>query len=142
MTPASVQRQSGTTTWTDEDLDRNGQAEELDLAPRRPDGTLHSFATMWVVRANGGLYVRSAGGPERPWFRHALATGSGRIRAGGVEVDVQFAEAGPDAHSAIDSAYHEKYDRYGATIVGHVTGPEAYPVTVRLIPATEERSSI
>lgn len=140
MTWASDERQSDAIAWTAEDLDRIGQAEELDLAPRRPDGSLQSFTTMWVVRANGGLYVRSAGGPKRPWFRHAQATGAGRIRAGGVEVDVQFAEAGPDAQSAIDEAYHEKYDRYGATIVGHVTGPDAYPVTVRLFPAAEGRS--
>ena len=128
-------------TWTAEELDRIGRSEELDLAPRRMDGTLRSFTTMWVVRSHGGLYVRSAGGPERPWFRLAQATGNGRIRAGGVEADVRFAEAGPDAHSAIDAAYHEKYDRYGATIVGHVTGPDAHAFTVRLVPATEERSS-
>ena len=29
----------------------------------------------------------------------------------------------------IDAAYHEKYDGYGANIVGHVTGPDTYPVT-------------
>ena len=28
----------------------------------------------------------------------------------------------------------DKYDRYGSMIVGHVTGPEAQPVTIRLIP--------
>jgi hypothetical protein len=128
-------------TWTVANLDRIGQAEELDLAPRRPDGTLHSFTTMWVVCANGDLYVRSAGGPKRPWFRRAQATGNGRILAGGVEADVQFAEAREDAQPAIDAAYHKKYDRYGASIVGHVTGPDAYPVTVRLIPVTQERSS-
>jgi hypothetical protein len=127
-------------TWTAEELDRIGQAEELGLAPRHPDGTLHSFTTMWVVCANGDLYVRSAGGPKRPWFRHAQATGNGRIRAGGVEVDVHFAEATSDAQRAIDAAYHEKYDRYGANSVGHVTGPDARPVTVRLVPAEDERN--
>src|ERR1019366_3192611 len=97
---------SGTMTWTAEQLDRIGQAEELQLAPRRPDGTLRSFTTMWVVCAGGDLYVRSAGGPKRPWFRHAQATGNGRIRAGAVEVDVHFAEATPDAQPTIDAAYH------------------------------------
>ena len=96
---------------------------------------------MWVVRADGALYVRSAGGPQRPWYRHALETHRGRIRAGGVETDVRFVEAAPDAQSAIDAAYHAKYDRYGATIVAHVTGPGARPVTVRLVPAEDERSA-
>jgi threonine dehydrogenase-like Zn-dependent dehydrogenase len=45
-----------------------------------------------------------------------------------------FAEATAEAHTEIDAAYHAKYDRYGATIVGHVTGPDAQPVTIRLTP--------
>ena len=40
---------------------------------------------MWVVRVGDDLYVRSAGGPGRPWYRNALASGAGRIRAAGIE---------------------------------------------------------
>ncbi len=129
------------TTWTADQLARIGDAEELHLAPRRTDGTLRSFTTMWVVRANGELYVRSAGGPQRPWYRHALASRRGRIRVDGIEANVSFAEADPDAQAAIDAAYHAKYDRYGPAIVGHVAGPSAHAVTVRLLPAQEERTS-
>ncbi len=110
------------------------------MAPRRTDGTLRTFTTMWVVSVEGDIYVRSAGGPQRPWLRHALATHLGQIRAGGIEADVRFTEATPDAQPAIDAAYHAKYDRYGANIVGHVTGPDAHPVTVRLVPADDERN--
>jgi hypothetical protein len=77
--------------------------------------------------------VRSAGGPGRPWYRRAKANGAGRIRARGLEADVTFAEATADAHADIDAAYHAKYDRYGLTIVGHVTGADAEAVTIRLI---------
>jgi hypothetical protein len=35
--------------------------------------------------------------------------------SGGVEVDVRFADAIPDAQPAIDAAYHAKYDRYEAS---------------------------
>jgi hypothetical protein len=141
MTSSSTEPQGITGKWTADQLERIGQAEELRLAPRRPDGALHSFTTMWVVCANGELYVRSAGGARRPWFRHAQATHQGQIRAGGVEVDVRFTDAAPDAQPAIDAAYHAKYDRYGANIVGHVTGPDTYPVTVRLLPAQDERNA-
>ena len=82
-------------------------------------------------RAGDDVYVRSAGGPGRPWYRRAKASGAGRIRGGGLEADVTFAEAMADAHADIDAAYHAKYDRYGLTIVGHVTDAEA--VTIRLI---------
>jgi len=64
-----------------------------------------------------------------------LASGNGRIRAGGVEVDVTFDTATADApHDAIDAEYHAKYDRYGPGPVGHVTGWLAAPVTIRLVP--------
>jgi hypothetical protein len=121
-------------TWTEQDLSRIGRAEELQLASLRPDGSLRPYVTMWVVRTGDELYVRSAHGPDNPWYRRAKTAGAGRIRAGGVERDVTFAEAASDEHPAIDAAYHAKYDRYGAAIVGSVVGKQARDVTVRLLP--------
>lgn len=120
--------------WTNDELTRIGGAEELQLASVRPDGMLRPYVTMWVVRAGDELYVRSAYGPNNPWYRRAKASGAGRIRAGGLERDVTFAEAAPGVHSAIDAAYHAKYDRYGPGIVGSVVGPEAQAVTIELVP--------
>lgn len=122
------------TTWTSDELARIGGAEELRLASVRPNGTLRPSVTMWVVRAGDDLYVRSAYGPDNPWYRRARASGAGRIRAGGLERDVSFADASPDAHAAIDAAYHAKYDRYGPRIVGSVVGPAAAAVTLKLVP--------
>lgn len=119
--------------WSDDELDRIGDAEALQLASTRADGSLSPYTTMWVVRAGDDIYVRSAGGPESTWYRRARASGAGRIHPGGVERDVTFAEAKADAHAAIDAAYHAKYDQYGSTIVGHVAGPAAKAVTVRLV---------
>ncbi len=129
-----------TETWTDDELRRVGGAEELQLASERPDGTLRRYVTMWVVRAGDELYVRSAYGPDNPWYRRARASGVGRIRAGGVERAVTFADAAPNLHSAIDDAYHAKYDRHGPRIVGTVVGPQAAAVTVRLLPHDKVRS--
>ncbi|MET7398786.1 DUF2255 family protein [Dactylosporangium sp. NPDC005572] len=122
--------------WTDEELDRVGDADELQLASRRADGTLRPYVTMWVVREGHQMYVRSAYGPDNPWYRRARASGIGRIRAGGVERDVTFADAAADAHAGIDAAYHVKYDRYGPAYVGPVVGAKAAPVTIRLVPAS------
>jgi hypothetical protein len=116
------------------DLVRIGDAEEVAVASRRADGTLGPYTTMWVVRVGDDLYVRSAGGPNRPWYRHAIASGAGRIRAGGIEKDVTFASAPPDVHPAIDTAYQAKYARYGPHIVGSVVGERARAVTLRLVP--------
>ena len=123
--------------WTNDDLDWIGSSEELDLASRRMDGTLSAFVTMWVVRVGDDLYVRSAGGAGRPWYRRALAADAGAIQAGGVERQVTFASAEPGVHEAIDDAYHARYDRYGPKIVSSVVGATAHDVTIRLVPAGE-----
>jgi hypothetical protein len=118
-----------------DDVVEIGNATELQLASRRGEGTLGPYTTMWVVRVDDDVYVRSAGGPGRAWYRHALASGIGRIRAGGFEANVVFEDASATAdHDATDAAYHAKYDRYGPGPVGHVTGRDAHSVTVRLVP--------
>jgi hypothetical protein len=120
--------------WTNDELEKVGNAEELQLASIRPDGTLRRYVTMWVVRAGDALYVRSAYGPDNPWYRRAKESGAGRIRAGGLERNVTFADAAPEVHAAIDAAYHAKYDRYGPGIVGTVVGAAAEAVTLKLVP--------
>ena len=121
-------------TWTGDELGRIGAAEELQLASLRRAGTPRPYVTMWVVRAADDLYVRSAFGPDNAWFRRAKAGGAGRIRAGGLERDVTFAEPALGVHAAIDAAYHSKYDRHGPRIVGTVVGPDAEAVTIKLVP--------
>lgn len=122
--------------WPGDELDRIGAALELSLASHRADGSLRPFVTIWVVRVGDSLYVRSAHGPDHPWFRRAKASGSGRIRAGDVERDVLFTEPPSDAalHDGIDAAYHAKYDSFGAEMVGLFVGPHAVAGTLRVTP--------
>ena len=128
-------------TWTPQELDRVGRAQELQLASKRRQGGFSKYVTMWVVRVGDNLYVRSAYGPENPWYRRARSAGQGRVRAGGVERDVTFASADATIQADIDAAYHAKYDRYGPQIVGSVTGPHAHAVTVRLATAGQRDPS-
>ena len=129
-----VMRGAPMIAWTEEELVHVGEAQELQLTSERPDGTFRPYVTMWVVRVDDQLYVRSAYGPDNPWFRRAKASGVGRIRAGGLEWDVTFADAAPGVHVDIDAAYHAKYGRYGPEIVGTVVGPQAHGVTIKLVP--------
>jgi hypothetical protein len=122
------------TAWTNEELDTIGGADELQIASRRPDDTLRPYVTIWVVRTNGDLYVRSAYGSNNPWFRRAQASGTGRIRAGGLERDVAFDAPVQSAPADIDLAYHAKYDHYGPAIVAGIVGADAAPNTLRLTP--------
>ena len=120
-------------SWSAEQLAAIGDAVEFELASRRHDGSLRPYVTMWVVRVGDDIFVRSAGGPDRPWYRHARSSGTGRIRAGGIEAEVTFGLAPDDGHQAIDAAYHAKYDRFGPGPVGHVTGPDSHRLTIRLV---------
>jgi len=121
------------TAWTADEISAIGGSDELDLASLRPDGTLRAFVTMWVVRSGDDLYVRSAYGPDNPWFARALRSGTGRIRAGGLEADVRFEEPATTLADQISAAYHAKYDRFGARMLGTVVSPEAARSTLRLV---------
>ena len=78
-------RRTTMTDWTEDELERLGGAEELRIASLRPDGTQRPYVIIWVVRAGDDLYVRSAYGADNPWFRRAVASGIGRVKAGGLE---------------------------------------------------------
>jgi hypothetical protein len=49
---------------------------------------------------------------------------------------VTLTEVAPEAHAAIDAAYHAKYDHHGPAIVGTVVGAQAALGTLRLVPRT------
>jgi hypothetical protein len=123
------------TTWTSDELNRIGTAEELNIASRRRDGTLRNSVTIWVVRVGDALYVRAVNGRARGWFRGILTRHEGRIRAGGIEKDVTFVEADADSnlHHQIDAAYGAKY-RHLAQYVPPVVTPEARAATIKLVP--------
>ncbi|MFD1507614.1 DUF2255 family protein [Georgenia yuyongxinii] len=121
-------------TWTPDELDKVGRAEELQVSSLRRDGSARPFVTIWVVRAAEDIFIRSAYGPENGWFRRALASGSGRVRAGGVEKNVTFEQVGQELQEAVDAAYHAKYDRHGPRIVNTVVGPGSELTTIRLVP--------
>ena len=122
-------------TWTSDELKKIGAAEELQIAGRRPDGTLRDLTTIWVVRVGDDLYVRSVYGRTSAWFRGVLARHEGHIRAGGVDKDVAFIEEDdPAINAQIDAAYRAKYRRYAQSIIDSIISPQARAATVKLTP--------
>jgi hypothetical protein len=92
------------TTWTSDQLTRIGSAEELEIAPRRRDGSLARPRTIWVVRQGDDLYVRSVNGRASDWFRGTQAHHEGHIQAGSVSRDVTFADPSDDIGDDLDTA--------------------------------------
>jgi hypothetical protein len=122
------------TEWTSDELARIGSAQELELASERADGTLRNPRTIWVVRLGDDLYVRSMYGRSGGWFPGTQVRHQGHLRAGGVDMDVTFADADPNLNDQIDAAYREKYRRYGPNIIGGVVNPGARAATIKLVP--------
>ena len=122
-------------TWTNNELTRIGSAEELQIAARRDDGTLRNPVTIWVVRLDNDLYVRSVNGRTSAWFRGVQVRHEGHIQAGGVEKDVNFVEVDADQpiNDQIDTAYRTKYHRYAASIVNTVLTTKARAATIKLV---------
>jgi hypothetical protein len=124
------------TTWTKDELTRIADADELELASQRRDGSLRNAVTMWVVRDGENLYVRSIHGREGVWYRGTQIRHEGHIDAGGVSRDVKFGDASkdPGLNKRIDAAYRTKYRRFGDDIVGSVVSPDARTSTIKLEP--------
>ena len=123
------------TTWTKDELNKIGTAEELEIESLRRDGTLRKPVTIWVVRVGDDLYVRPIHGRTSAWFRGVQTRHEGHIRAGGVDKDVAFVEeADPDINEQIDAAYRTKYRRYAASIINTTVSPEARSATIKLVP--------
>ena len=122
------------TTWTTDELNKIGNAEELQFASMRGDGTLRNRVTIWVVRVADDLYIRPVNGRDG-WFRGVADRQQGRIWAGGVEKDVRFVEidSSDTVNDQIDSAYGSKYSHY-PQYVPPVLTPKAKAATLKLEP--------
>jgi hypothetical protein len=123
-----------TTTWTSDELRRIETADELEIAPRRRDGTLRTPVPVWVVRAGDDLYVRAAYGARSGWHRAARASREAWIRAGGAEKDAAVEDGDPAVDDEVDAAYRAKYGRYAVSIVDGITNAQARSTTLKLVP--------
>jgi hypothetical protein len=126
-----------TTAWSPEELERIGRAEELEIAPKRPDGTMLRWVPIWVVGISDQVYVRTWHRRENGWFGRVVSSGRARIRVAGLEVDVIVEDIGAgtaEQRTGVDVAYRAKYRRYGDTTVDRMVADDAVAATLRLSP--------
>jgi hypothetical protein len=120
-------------SWTSDELDAIGMADELEISPVRDDGTRQKPVTIWAVRNGDDLYVRSVNGRTSSWFRGAQARHEAHVSAGGVDKDVRLVETN-DADDEVDAAYRAKYDRYADAVVDSIVSENARSATLKLVP--------
>ena len=120
--------------WSDDELRRIADAEELEIAPVRRNGELRSATPIWVVRADDDLYVRAAYGSGSGWYGVARTSRRARISAGGVERNVAIEDADESVFGAVDAGYRSKYGSRYAGIVETINDAEHRATTLRLVP--------
>src|SRR4051812_33834091 len=121
-------------SWSHDELDKIGNADELEIASLRRDGTLRKSRTIWAVRVGDDLYVRSVNGRASDWFRGTQTRHEGRIEAGGVRKDVTFEDVDPGIQDRIDEEYRNKYRRYSKNIVDSTLTEKARSATLKISP--------
>jgi hypothetical protein len=121
--------------WSTGELEQIASRDELDVAPRRSDGTLTKPRIVWMVRVGGEVYVRSVRGAEGSWYRTTRGSGEGHVSTGTVDRDVAFSdvEDSDGLQDRIDAAYRAKYSRYPGPVAS-ITADKARATTMRLIP--------
>jgi hypothetical protein len=119
--------------WNPTELAQIAAAPEIEVSSLREDGALTKPVTIWAVRVEGELYVRSVRGGAGGWYRAAVRRHEGRIEAGDVAVDVAFEDAPHHLDAEIDAAYKEKYG-YPSDPVDSINTAEAQATTTRIVP--------
>jgi hypothetical protein len=122
------------TAWTSDELSKIAGVDEIQIAPRRADGTLRNPVIVWVVAVGGRLYVRPVAGRDAAWYRGTQVLHEGHVRGGGIDKDVTFVDAPHDVNDALDAAYRAKYGRYPANIVNSIVTPQARSATLEVVP--------
>src|SRR5215831_10997003 len=97
-------------TWSQEELNRIAEADDLHISPFREDGVTYGTPTwIWSVAVDDALYVRAYNGQNSRWYKAALRQKAGRITAAGATKEVTFEPVGGPIHDRIDDAYRRKY---------------------------------
>jgi hypothetical protein len=119
--------------WNPTELERIASTREIEVSALRDDGALTKPVTIWAVRVEGELYVRSVRGGGGGWYKAAEQRHEGRIEADTTAVDVTFEDAPHHLDQEIDEAYKAKYG-YPSSPVDSITTDAAQATTIRVVP--------
>lgn len=121
------------TAWSEDELRKIAEADDLHISPFREDGVTYGTPTwIWSVMVDDALYVRAYNGQNSRWYRAALRQQAGRITAAGITKEVTFEPVDGQIKDLIDDAYRAKYQ--GSPYLGPMIGARARSATVKVMP--------
>ncbi len=119
--------------WSDDQLKRIAETDDLHVSPFRADGKTYGTPTwIWSVVVDGQVYVRAYNGQSSRWYQAALQQRAGRITSGDLVVEVSFEPVEDGLNDPIDDAYRVKYR--GNRYLEPMIGSRARGATVRIPP--------
>jgi len=118
-------------TWSQEELRRIAEADDLHISPFREDGSTYGTPTwIWSVVVGEGLYVRAYNGKKSRWYQAAMRQRAGRITVAGMTKEVTFEPVDGPLNDRIDEAYRAKY--HGSEYLAPMIEARARSATVRV----------
>ena len=121
------------TTWSQDELSRIAEADDLHISPYREDGVTFGTPTwIWSVVVDNALYVRAYNGLKSSWHEAAVRQKAGRIIAAGMTKEVTFEPVGGPINYQIDNAYRAKY--HYSPYLSPMIGTRARSATVKVMP--------
>jgi|SRR5687767_9210125 hypothetical protein len=123
-------------TWSQDELTKIDQVDDLKIAPFREDGVTYGTPTwIWEVVVDGALYVRGYHGQKSRWYQAAVRQKAGRIIAAGMTWEVAFEPVEGPINDRIDDAYRMKYGK--SQYLAPMISARARAATVRIAPREE-----
>jgi|SRR3954471_16767772 len=120
-------------TWTNDELQRIAETDDLHVSPFRDDGTTYGTPTwIWSVVVEDALYARAYHGRDSRWYQAALRQKAGRITAAGTTKEVTFEPVDGAVNDRIDDAYRAKYR--GSPYLDSMIARRARSATVKVVP--------
>ncbi|MET3544700.1 hypothetical protein ABID47_001294 [Paenibacillus favisporus] len=122
-------------TWSNEELSRIAESDDLHISPFREDGVTYGTPTwIWSVVVGDSLYVRAYYGQNSRWYQAAVQQKAGRITVAGMTKEVAFEPVEGEIGDLIDNAYRAKYK--GSPYLNSMISTRARSATVKVVPLT------
>ena len=120
-------------TWSNEELRKVAESDDLHISPFREDGVTYGTPTwIWSVAVDGNLYVRAYYGQKSRWYQAAVRQKAGRITAAGMAKEVTFESVEGPINDLIDDAYRANYR--ASPYLDSMISNRARATTVKVLP--------